>query len=174
MPRRYTIAPAIEYREGSNGRHGDRRLADAELCGRVSAGDYRLDEQIGFLLRRAQQRATAIFTARFAGYGLTPTQFAALAKIADEGEVSQNRLGRLTAMDPATMKGVTDRLSERGLIAARADQEDRRRTQWRLTDPGAALLAAAYGDGFAVTAEILDPLSPRERATFLRLLEKIT
>jgi len=173
MPRRYTIAPAIGYREGSNGRHGDRRLADSELRSRVSDGDYRLEEQIGFLLRRAQQRATAIFSARFAGYGLTPTQFAALAKIADEGEVSQNRLGRLTAMDPATMKGVIDRLSERGLIAGRADELDRRRTQWRLTDPGAALLATAYGDGFAVTAEILDPLLPRERATLLRLLEKI-
>ncbi|MDE0718025.1 MAG: MarR family winged helix-turn-helix transcriptional regulator, partial [Rhodospirillaceae bacterium] len=102
-----------------------------------------------------------------------PTQYAALAKIAEDGEDSQNLLGRLTAMDPATMKGVIDRLSERGLIAGRADQKDRRRTQWRLTDPGAALLAAAYGDGFAVTAEILDPLSPRERATLLRLLAKI-
>ena len=71
------------------------------------------------------------------------------------------------------MKGVIDRLSERGLIARRADQEDRRRTQWRLSESGAALLATAYGDGFAVTAEILDPLSPRERGTLLRLLEKI-
>lgn len=140
----------------------------------MSVNNYRLEEQIGFLLRRAHQRATAIFSARFAGYGLTPTQFAALAKIADEGEVSQNRLGRLTAMDPATMKGVIGRLSGRGLIAGRADQEDRRRTQWRLTEPGAALLAAAQKDGFGVTAETLDPLSPRERATFLRLLEKIT
>ena len=139
----------------------------------MSAGDYRLEEQIGFLLRRAHQRATAIFAARFAGHGLTPTQFAALAKIADVSEVSQNRLGRLTAMDPATMKGVIGRLSERGLIAGRADQEDRRRTQWRLTESGTALLSQAQKDGFDVTAETLEPLSPRERATILRLLAKI-
>ena len=139
----------------------------------MSADDYRLEEQIGHLLRRAHQRATAIFAARFAGHGLTPTQFAALAKIADEGEVSQNRLGRLTAMDPATMKGVIGRLSERGLIAGRADEHDRRRTQWRLTESGAALLARARSDGFGVTDETLEPLSPRERATLLRLLGKI-
>ncbi len=140
---------------------------------RAGANDYRLEEQIGFLLRRAHQRATAIFAARFAGHGLTPTQFAALARIAEEGEVSQNRLGRLTAMDPATMKGVIGRLCERDLIAGRADERDRRRTQWRLTASGTALLAGARSDGFGVTEETLAPLSPQERAALVRLLEKI-
>ena len=59
--------------------------------------------------------------ARFAVHGLTPTQFAALAKISDENEVSQNQLGRLTAMDPATMKGVIDRLRGRSLIVSKPD-----------------------------------------------------
>ena len=35
---------------------------------------------------------------------LTPTQFAALVKLKAEGPCSQNRLGRLTAMDAATIK----------------------------------------------------------------------
>ena len=56
--------------------------------------NYRLEEQVGFLLRRAQQRHTAIFAARIGKHQLTPTQFATLAKIHDEGTVSQNRLGR--------------------------------------------------------------------------------
>jgi len=134
---------------------------------------YRLEEQIGFLLRRAHQRATAIFAARFAAFGLTPTQFAALAKIADEGEVSQNRLGRLTSMDPATMKGVIGRLCARALIAGRADERDRRRTQWRLTAAGADLLGRARGAGLGVTEETLAPLSPEERKILSHLLGKI-
>ena len=58
---------------------------------------YRLEDQVGHLLRRANQRHAAIF---FDGLGqkLTPMQFAVLIKIGDEGEVSQNLLGRLAAM----------------------------------------------------------------------------
>ncbi len=106
----------------------------------------------------------------FAEHDLTPTQFAALAKIGDQKEVSQNRLGRLTAMDPATMKGVIDRLHRRGLIACKPDSTDRRRTLWQLTDPGTALLGRAVAAGVRTTEETLAPLSRKERERLLALL----
>ncbi len=137
------------------------------------ANGYVLEEQIGHLLRRAHQRATSIFVGNFAVHQLTPTQFATLAKIADEGEISQNRLGRLTAMDPATMKGVIGRLQNRGLIQRSHDPEDRRRTLWRLTPEGETLLAASIGEGKRTTAETLAPLTDRERAVLLDLLRKL-
>jgi DNA-binding MarR family transcriptional regulator len=137
------------------------------------AKGYVLEEQIGHILRRAHQRATSIFVGNFAAHQLTPTQFATLAKIADEGEVSQNRLGRLTAMDPATMKGVIGRLQDRGLIRRSHDPSDRRRTLWRLTPEGEALLAASIADGKRTTTETLAPLSPEERATLLDLLRRL-
>lgn len=145
----------------------------SNASGHDPSAPYILEDQIGFLLRRAHQRASAVFAGAFSEFKLTATQFAALAKIGDEGEVSQNRLGRLTAMDPATMKGVIGRLADRGLISGRADDRDRRRTQWTLTKEGAALLARAESSGFAVTEETLSPLTARERATLLRLLAKI-
>jgi len=37
---------------------------------------------------------------------LTPTRFAAMAKLLEHGSLSQNELGRMTAMDIATIKGV--------------------------------------------------------------------
>ena len=64
----------------------------------VPAGLYALEDQVGFHLRRAHQRATVIFNEVMAQFDITPTQFAALAKIDDEGSISQNHLGRLTAM----------------------------------------------------------------------------
>jgi DNA-binding MarR family transcriptional regulator len=134
---------------------------------------YVLEEQIGHILRRAHQRATSIFVGNFAAHQLTPTQFATLAKIADEGEVSQNRLGRLTAMDPATMKGVIGRLQDRGLIQRSHDPGDRRRTLWRLTPAGEALLAASIADGKKTTTETLAPLSDKERETLLDLLRRL-
>ncbi len=136
--------------------------------------DYLLEAQVGHLLRRAHQRASAIFATHFAEHQLTPTQYAALVKIRDQGEVSQNHLGRLTAMDPATMKGVIDRLEKRGLIASKPDPTDRRRTLWRLNRGAEDLLAPAIEAGRTVTAETLAPLSAKERAAFLALLARLT
>ena len=65
-------------------------------------GAYVLEEQAGHLLRRAHQRHTAIFQENIPDGQLTPLQFAALVKLHDLGEVSQNQLGRLIAMDAAT------------------------------------------------------------------------
>lgn len=134
---------------------------------------YRLEQQIGYLLRRAHQRASAIFMVRFAVHRLTPTQFAALVKIGDEGEVSQNYLGRLTAMDPATMKGVIGRLHGRSLIVSKPDPTDRRRTLWRLTESGEQALAQALPAGARTTEETLAPLDEEERRVFLALLSRL-
>ena len=93
---------------------------------------YVLDEQIGFILRQVSQRHAMIFS-RDIGAELTPTQWAALAKLAETGPCSQNQLGRLTAMDVATIKGVIDRLTARGLTETSADPEDGRRLRVSLT-----------------------------------------
>ena len=135
---------------------------------------YSLEEQIGHMLRRAHQRASAIFKANSAAHDLTPTQFAALVKIADEGEVSQNLLGRLTAMDPATMKGVIGRLHRRRLIASGHDAADRRRTPWSLTAAGGKLLGTAIEAGLATSEQTLAPLTVKERKTLHKLLSRLT
>ena len=135
---------------------------------------YVLEDQVGHLLRRAHQRATAIFMARLGErFDLTPTQYAALVKLRDEGEVSQNRLGRLIAIDPATIQGVIRRLEERRLIERAADEGDRRRTKLRVTSAGEALVDAAIAFGAEVTRETLAPLAPAERARFLALLRQL-
>src|SRR6202049_3588357 len=93
---------------------------------------YILEEQIGFILRQVWQRHATIF-ARDIGINLTPTQWAALAKLLESGPCSQNQLGRLTAMDVATIKGVIDRLTARGLTETSSDPADGRRLLVRLT-----------------------------------------
>ena len=76
--------------------------------------EYTLGEQIGFYLRQANQRHVAIFASLMAEK-LTTTQWAALVKLKDLQPCSQGNLGRETAMDMATIKGVVDRLVKRGL-----------------------------------------------------------
>ncbi len=134
---------------------------------------YTLEDQVGHLLRRAHQRHTAIFQNDMGEAQLTPTQFAALVKIRDLGQISQNQLGRLTAMDPATIQGVTRRLEARGLIERAPDASDRRLAVLRLTPEGRAIVDAAIARGVAITEATLAPLSEAERPVFLSLLRKI-
>jgi len=144
---------------------------------RAESGDegngYVLERQVGHLLRRAHQRHCAIFQENIGAAQLTPLQFAAMVKLRDLAEVSQNQLGRLTAMDAATMQGVIKRLAVRGLIDRRPDPGDRRRLILSLSPAGEALIDGAIPDGAEISRLTLSPLSPGERRTLLDLLARI-
>lgn len=135
--------------------------------------DYALRDQIGHLLRRAHQRATQIFLETFDTAKLTPTQWAALAVLKEEGAASQNALGRMTAMDPATIQGVIRRLEERGLITREPDPDDKRRTRLRLSAAGESVVAQMIAAGAGVSEATLAPLTPEEKQVFQDLLRKL-
>lgn len=145
--------------------------AGMAASGAAEAPGYSLDDQVGFLMRQANQRHLAIFARMIPDF--TPTQFATLAKLAELGSVSQNDLGRQTAMDSATMKGVIDRLVRRGLVASRPDPTDMRRLLITLTEAGRSAYDAHLEAAHAITAETLMPLNPTERAQFLALLRRM-
>ncbi|MEZ2328632.1 MarR family winged helix-turn-helix transcriptional regulator [Mesorhizobium sp. RCC_202] len=133
--------------------------------------DYRLQNQVGFVLRKAHQRHVSIFAAHIGD--LTPPQFAALAKLYDIGETSQNQLGTLIAMDAATVKGVIDRLKARGLVDLTKHEVDKRRLLVNLTPEGRQAIERLIPLARAITEETLAPLTAKEAATFLRLLAKL-
>ncbi|MBR1086953.1 MarR family transcriptional regulator [Bradyrhizobium manausense] len=133
---------------------------------------YVLDEQVGFILRQVWQRHSSIFS-RDIGTNLTPTQWAALSKLAETGPCSQNQLGRLTAMDVATIKGVIDRLTARGLTETSQDPEDGRRLLVSLTRAGQQLAEKLAPNAIAITRETLAPLDAKERELLMALLNKL-
>jgi DNA-binding MarR family transcriptional regulator len=137
-----------------------------------SKSSYVLDEQVGFILRQVWQRHSSIFS-RDIGANITPTQWAALSKLAETGPCSQNQLGRLTAMDVATIKGVIDRLTARGLTETSQDPEDGRRLLVSLTRAGQQLAEKVAPNALAITRETLSPLDARERETLMALLNKL-
>jgi MarR family transcriptional regulator, lower aerobic nicotinate degradation pathway regulator len=139
---------------------------------KTSRPAYVLEEQIGFILRQVWQRHATIF-AREIGANLTPTQWAALAKLTETGPCSQNLLGRLTAMDVATIKGVIDRLTARGLTETSSDPEDGRRLKVSLTRAGQQLAEKVAPNALAITRETLAPLDAREREALVTLLSKL-
>lgn len=134
---------------------------------------YILETQVGHLIRRAHQRSCALFAQRVGNGSLTSRQFAVLVKLREMGRVSQNELGRLVAMDPATVQGVLRRLEARGLVDSRSDPDDHRRRLHSLTGKGRALLDDRLPQAEVLTEELLAPLSAEERETFVSLLRKV-
>ena len=80
--------------------------------------EYLLDDQVGFILRKANQRHASIFS-NLIPNDLTPAKFSALAKLYELGSLSQNELGLFIAMDAANIKSVMNRLQRLNLVRTR-------------------------------------------------------
>jgi len=129
----------------------------------------------GFLIRRLQQSAVAIFLREMAaaGHDLTPVQYGVLAALAAHPGIDQATLARLVALDKATMGGVVDRLLAKALIARTVNPADRRARQLTLADAGRAELDRCEAVVERVQRKILAGLPEDDQAQFLRLLEKL-
>lgn len=133
--------------------------------------EYRLEDQIGFKLRLANQRHLEVFNSYMPD--ITPTQFAVLAKLRDELRLSQNHLGRLVGMDAATTKGVVDRLRKKGLVQSTPSETDMRRLEISLTEAGQAFAARSIAIAHGISAQTTSNLTPREVERLLALLDKL-
>jgi MarR family transcriptional regulator, lower aerobic nicotinate degradation pathway regulator len=148
----------------------DQQSSSATLADRLE--NYRVDRQIGFYLRQANQRHVALFGERMEDR-LTTTQWAALTKLKDIGPTSQNQLGRDTAMDVATIKGVVDRLVARGYVRSSPDPNDGRRLLLSVTTEGVDAIQRNLENALAVTDATLAPLTSGEQMMLIELLKKI-
>lgn len=147
-------------------------MTDAKI-GAAVLDRYALDEQIGFRLRLAMQRHTAIFFSHM-DMGLTQTQFAVLARLWESGKCSQNELGRSAAIDSATILGVVQRLQSAGLVTTEPHPSDRRRRVVSLTAQGKKSVDDAIGKARQSNEETLAPLNAEERRTLINLLGKLS
>ena len=133
--------------------------------------EYQLHDQVGFILRQVSQRHLSIFIDQIDEF--TPTQFAALAKLCEWRFISQNELGRQTSMDGATIKGVIDRLKDRGYVNVKPDPTDQRRVILSPSAQGDRIFASLLTAAHRITADTLAPLTAREQDRFLSLLSKL-
>jgi len=135
--------------------------------------DYRLEDQVGYWLRRAYQRHMAIFAAVMSDLDLTSIQFSSLVKLRDMKAVTQTELGRLIGIDRATISGVVSRLQKRGLLQFRLDPLDRRSRIVALTPAGESLLDQALQRIGQVGEDTLAPVDETERAALRETLRKL-
>lgn len=139
----------------------------------TAESDYRLDSQIGFLLRRAHQYASEVFQSKIGARNLTPQQFSVLVTLLERREIAQTKLGDQVAMDPATVLGVVQRLAQRGLVAVRTDPADGRRRLVQLTHDGHELARELVEIGPEISRDTLAGLTDKEQRDLLRLLDRL-
>jgi DNA-binding MarR family transcriptional regulator len=102
-----------------------------------------LADDILIALRRII-RAIDLYSRRLAQrHGLTVPQLVVLQELRRRGEMPGSELARAVSLSQATVTGILSRLAARGLVVRRRSVSDRRRLPVRLTEAGAALVAAA-------------------------------
>ena len=125
----------------------------------------------GFLIRRAHQKAVALFLEMTADIGITPVQYAALLAIAAHPDVDQQRVAVMIAVDRTTINEVTKRLAEKGLVVRGSGRG--RHVHLRCTMAGTKLIERARKALREHGERMLAPLSVEERAGFVRALRLV-
>jgi DNA-binding MarR family transcriptional regulator len=127
----------------------------------------------GYLFRRMQQIAVAIFIEECKAFDLTPVQYAALIAIRTHPGIDATRLSAVIAFDRSTLGSVIERLEAKSYVERKPALDDKRVKLLYLTKAGMNLLRDIMPSVDRVQARILQPLKPADRKTLLTLLEQL-
>jgi MarR family transcriptional regulator, lower aerobic nicotinate degradation pathway regulator len=127
----------------------------------------------GYLFRRMQQIAVAIFMEECRACDLTPVQYAALIAIRTHPGIDATRLSAVIAFDRSTLGSVIERLQAKHLIERKPAAEDKRVKLLHLTKSGATLLRDIMPSVDRAQARMLRPLKPADRKTLLTLMAQL-
>src|ERR1700734_1943956 len=94
----------------------------------------------GYLFRRMQQIAVAIFMEECRAYDLTPVQYASLVAIQTHPGIDATRLSAVIAFDRSTLGSVIERLEAKGYVVRKPSREDKRVKLLHLSRSGGAML----------------------------------
>lgn len=133
----------------------------------------RLDDLPSWLLSQAGVRANRLLNEALAAAGTRGYHYRVLAALGQAGPISQATLGRMTGMDRSDVAAAVDELAARRAVRRSPDPTDARRNRVSLTATGRKLLTRLDTVMQAVQADLLAPLSVRERAQLVGLLRKL-
>ena len=132
-----------------------------------------LSDRLGFLLGRAHLAHRAGVEQALAPLGLSPKGLGALSILAEEGPLSQQRLGARQGIDRTTMVAVVDELEHSGLVERRRDPGVRRAYSLQATAKGRRVLKEAVQSAARAEEEFLVAIQPQERAQLKRMLRAL-
>ncbi len=106
-------------------------------------------------------------------FGLTIPEWRLVAVVAETGGITQQAIGARTRMDKVTVSRAAIALVDRGLLARRANAEDRRSHLLELTEAGRDLYAAVAPKALDLESRIFSAFPPEEIERFMAMLRRI-
>jgi len=127
----------------------------------------------GFLVRRLNQIHYALFFEECKSQNITPVQYGILTALSLRPWLDQTEIGAELGLDRTTTADVIKRLQERGLVERRVNPTDRRSRQALITKEGLRLMGLLQNGMMRAQRRLLEPLTPRNREIFMKLLSQL-
>ena len=132
-----------------------------------------LETLMGYNATRASLKVIELFSKRMAVYDLRHVDFSILSLIMHNPGITSRQLCGALSILPPNLVGKIVALEKRDLVRRRPHPQDGRAVGLYLTDAGQALMRDAEGTAVSLETEATQRLSPTEKKTLMRLLQKI-
>ena len=134
-----------------------------------------MDQVIGYRLRRAQHYIFQQFNARFAAFGLRPSEYSILVLIEANPGRKQAEIASVLGIKRANFVAEIKTLDQRGLTERRAAPGDRRSSALYLTEKGEAFVAEIKRTQTEFDQHCIEKLGGVEaRDNLMQLLDRLT
>lgn len=150
---------------------GGKRIEQEKMGEGIALG--RLDEFIGFRLRRIQNQLSRDFAAATAERNLRSGLFSSLSIVAANPGISQNELSRAVGLDKSITVQIVDELEKRELAERQRSPTDRRRHALYATEAGQAYLDELFDILSDTEDAVLHQLTKAELALLRELLDRM-
>jgi DNA-binding MarR family transcriptional regulator len=132
-----------------------------------------LESLVGYNARRAALSVIAVFLDRMAPFGLRVVDFSVLTLIAHNPGITSRQLCAALDILPPNLVGMIKDMEKQGWVEKREHPTDRRAQGLHLTEQGQRLQGEAQAVVASLESEAITHLTESERATLLRLLQKV-
>jgi DNA-binding MarR family transcriptional regulator len=132
-----------------------------------------LETLVGYNTRRASLKILESFSIRMAEYDLRPVDFSILSMVHHNPGVTSRQLCTTLDILPPNIVALISALEKRQLLERHPHPQDGRALGLYLSEPGKKLVLAAERTASDLEQKATANLSPSERKTLMRLLQKI-
>jgi DNA-binding MarR family transcriptional regulator len=132
-----------------------------------------LRAQPSWLINQVALHASRLVNEGLAAVGTRRYHYSLLAALDEVGSASQADLSRRTTIDRSDMVAAVNELADQGYVVRSPDPADRRRNVITLTASGRRRLGELSRLLADVQAQLLAPLSAKERSTLTTLLGRL-
>ena len=133
-----------------------------------------LEALLGYNTRRAALHIIGAFMQNMAPFDLRPAEFSVLSLIRHNPGITSRQLCAALNILPPNLVVILKQFEKRGLIARKPHPTDGRAIGLSLTDKGDTLVAAAEEVSASSDLSATQSLTPPERKTLTRLLQKLS